>query len=96
VLRELVNNIITHARASRVEIGLHLEAGRLQLDVDDDGVGTTPKTWAHGLGLGGVRKRVKLLGGQVAWTVREGGGIRCEVRAPLGDAAGDASSSARA
>ena len=96
VLRELVNNIITHARASRVEIGLHLEAGRLQLDVDDDGVGTTPAAWSHGLGLGGVRKRVKLLGGQVAWTAREGGGIRCEVRAPLGEAAGEGSPSARA
>lgn len=88
VLRELVNNIITHAKASRVEIGLHLEGGRLLLDVEDDGIGTAPLSWSHGLGLGGVRKRVKLLGGQVAWTLREGGGIRCEVRAPLGEAAG--------
>ncbi|HOB94246.1 MAG TPA: ATP-binding protein [Aquabacterium sp.] len=90
VLRELVNNIITHARASRVEIGLHLDNGHLLLDVDDDGIGTEPAAWSHGLGLGGVRKRVKLLGGQVAWSVRDGGGIRCEVRAPLGEAAGDA------
>jgi signal transduction histidine kinase len=89
VLRELVNNVITHAHASRVEIGLHLEGGRLVLDVDDDGVGTAPATWSHGLGLGGVRKRVKLLGGQVSWTARDGGGIRCEVRTPLGEAATD-------
>lgn len=85
VLRELVNNIITHARASQVEIRLLHERGQLQLLVCDDGTGTAPESWAHGLGLGGVRKRVKLLGGQVAWTVRPERGICCEVRAPLGD-----------
>ena len=83
VLRELVNNILTHAQASRVEIELHLEQGRLTLDVDDDGRGTAPQAWAHGLGLGGVRKRMKLMGGQVRWLQRDGGGIRCEVRAEL-------------
>ena len=85
VLRELVNNIITHAQASQVEINLHLERGRLLLTVSDDGIGQAPQTWAHGLGLGGVRKRVKLLGGQVAWTVRNERGIRCEVTAPLAE-----------
>ena len=83
VLRELVNNILTHAQASRVEIEMHLEQGRLTLEVSDDGRGTAPQAWSHGLGLGGVRKRVKLLGGQVRWLQRDGGGIRCEVRAEL-------------
>jgi signal transduction histidine kinase len=87
VLRELVNNIIAHAQASQVEIHLQLERGRLLLTVSDDGVGRTPETWAHGLGLGGVRKRVKLLGGKVAWTARPARGIRCEVTAPLTTAA---------
>ena len=83
VLRELVNNILTHAQASQVEIELHLEQGRLILDVSDDGRGTAPQVWAHGLGLGGVRKRMKLLGGRVRWLQRDSGGIRCEVRAEL-------------
>ena len=83
VLRELVNNIITHARASQVEINLHLDRGRLLLQVSDDGRGHTPEAWAHGLGLGGVRKRVTLLGGQVQWVARAERGIRCEVTAPL-------------
>ncbi len=88
VLRELVNNIITHAQASQVEIDLHLERGRLLLTVSDDGIGQAPQAWAHGLGLGGVRKRVKLLGGQVAWTARAERGIRCEVTAPLAEDTG--------
>jgi signal transduction histidine kinase len=86
VLRELVNNVIAHAQASHVEIHLALERSTLQLSVSDDGIGRAPETWAHGLGLGGVRKRVKLLGGRVAWTARALRGIRCEVTAPLAEA----------
>jgi signal transduction histidine kinase len=89
VLRELVNNIITHAKAGQVEISLQLERGQLTLTVSDDGIGSAPQDWAHGLGLGGVRKRVKLLGGQVVWLERAGRGIRCEVTARLADAGAD-------
>ena len=83
VLRELVNNIITHAGATQVEITAHFDRGRLDLTVSDDGQGRAPQAWAHGLGLGGVRKRVKLLGGQVQWQEQPQRGIRCEVRVPL-------------
>ncbi|MBL0086361.1 MAG: histidine kinase [Ideonella sp.] len=80
ILRELVNNVIAHAGASQVEIDARFDQGVLQLKVADDGHGRDPKTWAHGLGLGGVRKRVKLLGGQVQWKERSPKGIVCEVR----------------
>ena len=83
VLRELVNNIISHAQASQVDISAHFDRGRLTLLVSDDGIGRAPETWSHGLGLGGVRKRVKLLGGQVVWVEQAERGIRCEVRVPL-------------
>ncbi len=85
VLRELVNNIISHAKASRVEVHAQLEGGQLTLQVADDGAGRSPRDWSHGLGLGGVRKRVKLLGGQVQWHERQTGGIECAVRIPLND-----------
>ena len=41
-----------------------------------------PQGWSHGLGLGGVRKRVKQLGGQVAWRERSPRGIECELEVP--------------
>jgi signal transduction histidine kinase len=85
VLRELVNNIISHAKASQVEIHAQLERGRLTLHIADDGIGRLPEEWSHGLGLGGVRKRVKLLGGQVHWRERHGRGIQCEVQVPFGE-----------
>ena len=69
--------------ASEVEIRARLVQGRLTLQVSDDGIGQSPEGWSHGLGLGGVRKRVKLLGGQVQWLQRPGRGIQCEVQVPL-------------
>ena len=83
VLRELVNNIISHAQATQVEISAHFDRGQLTLHVSDDGIGRAPEAWSHGLGLSGVRKRVKLLRGQVQWLERDQRGIRCEVRVPL-------------
>ena len=90
ILRELVSNAIYHARASRVEVAIDLAQGRLTLTVTDDGQGGDPQAWNHGLGLGGVRKRVRTLGGSVQWAQAGDHGIRCEVVVPgLGRYAAD-------
>jgi signal transduction histidine kinase len=82
VLRELVSNALYHGHAGRIEVDFVLQGGVLTLQVVDDGEGADPQAWAHGLGLGGVRKRVKLLGGQVAWRENRPRGIACAVRVP--------------
>ena len=82
ILRELVSNAIYHAQASRVDVGLQLEGDTLTLRVGDDGKGGDPQTWAHGLGLGGVRKRVRALGGSVHWQANGHRGILCVVTVP--------------
>lgn len=82
VLRELVSNALYHGHATHVEVDFRLEGPLLRLRVADDGEGRAPEAWAHGLGLGGVRKRVKALGGEVAWTENSPRGIVCTVRVP--------------
>jgi signal transduction histidine kinase len=82
MLRELVSNAIAHARASRVEVAVRYDGEALRLVVADDGCGRDPAQWRAGLGLGGVRKRVRQLGGEVRWSEREPRGIRCEVYLP--------------
>jgi signal transduction histidine kinase len=82
VLRELVNNIISHAGATRVDVAGQLEKGCLTLRIADNGRGRDPQTWAHGLGLGGVRKRVRLLEGEVRWLENGERGVVCEVVVP--------------
>ena len=80
VLRELVSNIIAHAQATQVTIALAFGDDSLVLQVRDNGRGRNPQAWAHGLGLGGVRKRVKQLGGEVEWREAAPTGIECCVR----------------
>jgi signal transduction histidine kinase len=77
-----VSNTLYHAQASRVDVSFHLTGSALALSVADDGNGRDPQSWSHGLGLGGVRKRVKLLGGEVRWRENQPRGIVCEVRVP--------------
>jgi signal transduction histidine kinase len=79
VMRELVSNSIAHAQALQVDIELRLEDERLDLTITDNGCGRNPRAWAHGLGLGGVRKRVKQLGGEVEWREAQPCGITCQV-----------------
>src|ERR1700683_710484 len=60
-LRELLSNVIRHARASRVEIRLH--AGmEVILTVVDDG-GGLPEHHRAGLGLANLTERARSLGG---------------------------------
>lgn len=82
VLRELVSNVIQHSCATHLEVSATLQGGQLRLTLADDGIGRDPQGWSHGLGLGGVRKRVKLLGGDVQWRENGSAGIVCTVVIP--------------
>ncbi|HEX4510253.1 MAG TPA: ATP-binding protein, partial [Burkholderiaceae bacterium] len=78
ILRELISNVIAHARARRTRIFGKYREGMLHIVVTDNGVGGTPQVWSTGLGLGGIRKRVRMLGGQIAWSANTPTGVRCE------------------
>lgn len=82
VLRELVTNALYHGHATSIDVAFRLRGSLLTLQVVDDGRGRAPEVWAHGLGLGGVRKRVKVLGGEVTWRENGERGIVCSVRLP--------------
>ncbi len=82
VLRELVSNALAHAHATRIDVEASIGDGALVLSVIDNGSGRAPQTWSHGLGLGGVRKRVKQLGGEVLWRENGERGIVCRVTVP--------------
>lgn len=82
MLRELVSNAISHAQATQLSVEIAYQGDRFTLRVSDDGVGRDPSSWSHGLGLGGVRKRVKLLGGEAQWRENTPRGISCTVQIP--------------
>lgn len=81
-LRELINNVISHAAATRVDVEAVYLHGQLTITVSDNGRGTSPEAWSHGLGLNGVRKRVRQLSGHVEWRQRSPNGIQCRIWIP--------------
>lgn len=70
--QEALNNILKHARATRVTVSLALRSdGMIVFKVEDDGVGFEPEEvisgqqMNHKLGLLGMRERIAFLGGRL-------------------------------
>lgn len=69
IIQEALNNVAKHSRAKHAGIILHRGAGHIQAIIEDDGCGfdaTGPRRTADdtgGLGVGGIRGRLTVLGG---------------------------------
>jgi signal transduction histidine kinase len=90
IVQEALTNVVKHARASRCQIRLQRHGDDLEIGVEDDGRGFDPEDVgeAHrGLGLLGMRERVALLDGRVAFESASGEGTRVKVRLPVSDTA---------
>lgn len=79
-LREAVTNVVKHSGAKRCEVRLERLDGAANLEVSDDGRGTTSLN--GGSGLAGMRERVSLVGGSVDVSPEKGGGLRIRVSVP--------------
>jgi len=84
-LQEALNNILKHSHAREVRVTCAALEGVLQIEVQDDGVGFSPKNPAEatGMGLMDMQERFNLLGGQVSITSQPGTGTRLVARLPL-------------
>ncbi len=84
-VRELLVNVIKHARASRGTVSVSAHLDNIVIVVEDNGVGMKklkrpPKM--GGYGLFSVRERLSHLGGEVEISNRPGGGTRVKLVAP--------------
>lgn len=72
VVQEALSNISKHSRAKLVIIKLSFDDARMDMIIEDDGVGFDPPDTLQGLtahshfGLAGMRERVNLIGGEWA------------------------------
>lgn len=86
VVQEGLTNVVRHARATRVDLALRRspDGGWLELILADNGVGYPGRSPAAGCGLGmaGMRERVRALGGEFAFEAIAGRGARLAVRLP--------------
>jgi signal transduction histidine kinase len=84
ITQEALTNVARHAQASRVRVALAATGGDVRLEIEDDGVGLPPQNGAQGetgIGLVGIRERVRALGGTL--TIASRRGVRLAARVPL-------------
>jgi signal transduction histidine kinase len=77
--RELLMNIIKHARAEAVTVTLSQKEGRRFLTVEDDGIGFDTFKCHAGFGLANIKQRVGFLRGSFTTESRVGAGTRSEI-----------------
>jgi signal transduction histidine kinase len=85
IVREAISNVIRHARASRVRVRTKALAGKLLLDLTDDGGGSEPVTRSQGRGLDNMRERAAELAGDIDWKPGTEGGTKVLLSMPLAE-----------
>jgi len=86
IIQEALTNVARHARAKRVWVALTGKGDELRLEVRDDGVGLPADNGASrpsGIGLIGIRERVRALRGTVTLSSGPGGGACLRASLPL-------------
>jgi signal transduction histidine kinase/ABC-type uncharacterized transport system substrate-binding protein len=85
VAQEALRNVARHSGASAVEVELRAVDGKLELAVEDNGVGFDPtrKQVRPSLGLAGMRQRLFLVDGELLIDSAPGNGTIIVARAPL-------------
>ncbi len=85
IVQEAMTNVLRHADATQVVIGLSRTREVVQLSVRDDGKGFDSEAGAAGpsLGILGMRERAVANGGEFRIDSRPGAGTRIDVRMPV-------------
>lgn len=82
ILQEALTNALRHAGQATARVRVGLGADELEIDVVDDGVGTT-SPGSPGYGLVGMRERVAVHGGRLETGRGPSGGFALRARLPL-------------
>ncbi len=83
VAQEALSNAAQHAEAKSVQVTLARRSDMVELTVEDDGRGFTFDQASRGLGMGGMRERALLVGGDLRIESRPGVGTRVRLRVPI-------------
>ena len=82
IVQEGLTNALKHARATKADVTLRYEPDGVQLEVRDDGMGSSTSD-GLGHGLVGIRERVKIYGGEMSAGTANGSGFVLSTRLPL-------------
>lgn len=88
ILQESLNNVVRHAGVKEVWVRVRYSQEKMEMEVEDHGVGLPERPQESGLGMIGMRERAELLGGRIEFRRLAGGGTVVCVEAPLGEKGG--------
>jgi two-component system NarL family sensor kinase len=84
IVQEALANVVTHADADRVEVGIETTPEQIGLIIEDDGRGFNTEDVVDGrYGLVGLNERARLLGGELVLESSAGVGTRLKIHVPL-------------
>lgn len=83
ILQESLNNVVRHAGVREAWVRVSYSPEKMEMEVEDHGVGLPDRPQESGLGMIGMRERAELLGGRIEFRRRPGGGTVVWVEAPL-------------
>jgi PAS domain S-box-containing protein len=81
-VQEALTNVLKHAQATQVQVKLQYKKGEISLSVSDDGRGMEDASMSGGMGLLGIKERLKLLDGQLVTHSSKGRGTRLVASVP--------------
>ncbi|HWF35304.1 MAG TPA: GAF domain-containing sensor histidine kinase [Solirubrobacteraceae bacterium] len=85
IVQEGLTNVVEHARASTVRVGVRSAEDGVRIELEDDGVGFDAGTASGGFGLTGMRERAYLLSGSLEIESGAAGTlVKVQLPAPLG------------
>ncbi len=82
IVQEQFNNIIKHAQAHNVSIGLSENNDFIDLWIQDDGKGFDPKERRKGVGLSNILSRIELFDGKLEVISSKGHGCMLKIHVP--------------
>jgi signal transduction histidine kinase len=83
VVQEALTNCAKHSAATEIEVKVVRGHSRLDVSVRDNGVGISSMTSHKGLGLTGIKERVKDINGSASIETKPGGGTVLHITLPV-------------
>lgn len=85
VIQEIVNNVLKHAKAKRLDISLMKSTSSIEAILEDDGIGfdLVGASQKKGLGLQNIQSRIAWLQGHVEWDTSPGRGTVVSIFIPF-------------
>ncbi len=85
IVQEQLNNIIKHAKASVVKIGLSQNKAAIILSISDNGSGFDVTKKKKGIGIANIKSRAEFYKGRAQFVSQPGNGCVLTVTFPVGD-----------